>query len=257
VTYQRGDELYHPEPKSVSLADCHFYHTMEIPGHGVVWGDWDIREGAHQYLGGLDFAGKRVLEVGPASGFLTFEIEKRGADVVCVELEDQPGWDFVPFPPAIMDPVYADRREIMRRLKNSFWFAHKAHRSNAKVHYGNVYDLPDALGRFDIAIMTSVLLHCRDPLKVVQQCAIKADTLVVTDMHFPELEGSPVSRLVPTRENRQWDTWWNFSSTLFHRYFGVLGFAADSPTVHRHMHMRAAGYDFFTIVGRRLAEKKG
>jgi predicted nicotinamide N-methyase len=34
------------------------------------------------YLGNFDFVGKRVLDVGAASGFLTFEMEKRGAEVV-------------------------------------------------------------------------------------------------------------------------------------------------------------------------------
>ena len=254
MTYQRGAGLYHPEPEAISFEDCHFYHTMEIPGHGLVRGDWDLRGGVDHYLGGLEFSGKRVLEIGPASGFLTFEMERRGAEVVCVELEDEPGWDFVPYPPAVMDHVYAGRRETMRRLKNSFWFAHRAHRSRAKVHYGDVYNLPAALGRFDIAMMTSVLLHCRDPLRVVQQCAARSDALVVTDMYCPALEGSAECRLVPTAENRQWDTWWHFSTKLFHQFFVVLGFAAAPPTVHRFWHLEAAAYDFFTIVGRRLPE---
>ena len=48
--------------------------------------------------GNVDFAGQRVLEIGPASGFLTFEMEKRGADVISVEVTDEHGWDFVPYP---------------------------------------------------------------------------------------------------------------------------------------------------------------
>ena len=87
-----------------SIADCEFYHTMDIPRIGVVRGQWDLRGGVDAYLGGVNLAGKRVLEVGPASGFLTTEMEKRGADVVALEVTDDPGWDFVPFPDASDGP---------------------------------------------------------------------------------------------------------------------------------------------------------
>src|SRR5438094_8067518 len=81
---------------------------MELPGHGVIEGrDWDLRGGIDEYLGKVDFAGQRVLEIGPASGFLTFEMEKRGADVVSVEVTAEHGWDFVPYPAARLEEVLA------------------------------------------------------------------------------------------------------------------------------------------------------
>jgi hypothetical protein len=59
------------EPRVVTNpAQCIFYHTMDIPGYGHVQGDWDLRGHERQYLGNVDFAGKRVLEVGTASGYL-------------------------------------------------------------------------------------------------------------------------------------------------------------------------------------------
>src|SRR5262245_36618662 len=74
-------------PRTVTdPADCYFYHTMEIPGHGLVEGEWDLRPGVEAYLGGIDFRGKRVLEVGTASGFLCFQMEARGAEVVAFDL---------------------------------------------------------------------------------------------------------------------------------------------------------------------------
>lgn len=116
-----------------------------------------IRKGIDQYLGEVAFSGQRVLEIGPASGFLTFEMENRGADVVSVEVTDDPGWDFVPSPACKLDEVLSSRRVVMQRLKNSYWFSRSAFRSKAKLHYGDVYRLPAALGKFDIAIMGSVL----------------------------------------------------------------------------------------------------
>jgi hypothetical protein len=53
------------------LAQCHFYHRMDIPGVGEVGGQWDLRDCVREYLGNYDFNGKRALDVGTASGFLT------------------------------------------------------------------------------------------------------------------------------------------------------------------------------------------
>ena len=116
-------------PQGIGLADCDFYHSMLIPGVGEIIGLWDLRRTVDDYLGRIDFAGKRVLEIGPASGFLTIEMERRGADVVAVELPEGVGWDFVPFPESFLAPI----RQIagMPRLKNSFWFNHAANKSKA------------------------------------------------------------------------------------------------------------------------------
>jgi 2-polyprenyl-3-methyl-5-hydroxy-6-metoxy-1,4-benzoquinol methylase len=64
------------------LADCWFYHTMDLPDVGTVTGSWDLRGRFDEYVGHVPLAGKTFLDVGTASGFLSFEAEKRGADVV-------------------------------------------------------------------------------------------------------------------------------------------------------------------------------
>src|SRR5438128_10933095 len=156
---------------------------MALIGYGVIEGrDWDLRGGVDEYLGKVDFAGQRVLEIGPASGFLTFEMEKRGAEVVSVEVTAEHSWDFVPYPAKRLEEVFGPRRIVMQQLKNSYWFSHAAHQSRAKVYYGDVYNLPDSLGQFDIAVMGSVLLHGRDPRRIVQQCGTRARALIITDM---------------------------------------------------------------------------
>ena len=167
-----SDENIFAAPLKVEdVADCYFYHTMDLPAHGVIEGrDWDLRGRVDEYLGNVDFAGQRVLEIGPASGFLTFEMEKRGAEVVSVEVTEEHGWDFVPYPAARLEEVLGPRRIVMQQLKNSYWFSHAALQSKAKVYYGDAYNLPAALGEFDIAVMGAVLLHCRDPLRIIEQC---------------------------------------------------------------------------------------
>ena len=215
-----------------SIAECSFYHTMDVPGVGVVWGQWDLRGGVDAYLGGVSLAGKRVLEVGPASGFLTTEMEKRGADVVALEVSDNPGWDFVPFPDAVMAPVYEHRREHLRGIKNSWWFVHAAFKSRAQMIYADAYAMPD-MGQFDVALMGAVLLHTRAPLQIVEQCAKRAKTIIITDLLFPDLEScGPVCCLSPTAENKDWGTWWHFSTAFFAQYLRVLGYPDPVVTTH-------------------------
>jgi O-methyltransferase len=209
---------------------------MEIPGIGVTRGHWDLRSQVDDFLGRLSFAGRRVLEIGPASGFLTFEMERRGADVVAVEITDDPGWDFAPFPDAVLAPIYASRQDGMRGMKNGFWFAHAAFRSKVQMYYGDVYNLPEALGQFDIAIMANVLLHCHSPIKIIEQCARRASIILIVEMLYSDLEGKPVCWLVPTAENQHADTWWNFSSDFFVQYLKVLGFSKFDRLVHTQIH---------------------
>src|SRR4029453_2700107 len=195
------DKIFAAPEKVEDVADCYFYHTMELPGYGVINGDWDLRHGVDDYLGNVTFAGKRVLEIGPASGFLAFEMEKRGAEVVSIEVTAEHAWDFVPYSAKRLEEVFGPRRIVMQQLKNSYWFSHAALQSKARVYYGDVYNLPTSHGQFDIAVMGSVLLHCRDPLRIVEQCGRIARTLIIVDMFHPDLEGAPVCRLAPTPQN--------------------------------------------------------
>jgi O-methyltransferase len=246
------DEKIFAVPRKVeNIADCYFYHTMELPGLGVIEGrDWDLRGRVDKYLGNLDFSGKRVLEIGPASGFLTFEMEKRGADVISVEVTDEHGWDFVPYPNVKLEEVLGPRRIVMQQLKNSYWFSHAALQSKTKIYYGDAYNLPAALGEFDIAVIGAVLLHCRDPLRIVEQCAKRAKSLIIVDKFHSDLEGAPVCRLAPTPENFLWHTWWHFSTQFFTQFLAVMGFTSTQTLTHQQYHQGKA-YTLFTVVGRR------
>ena len=60
-------------------------------------------------------------------------MEKRGADVISVEVTDEHGWDFVPYPDARLEEVFGPRQIVMQQLKNSYWFSHAALQSKARV----------------------------------------------------------------------------------------------------------------------------
>src|SRR5262249_55575765 len=132
--YARPLEVAGPE-------ECAFYHTMDIPGVGTVHGSWDLRGRLDEYLGGVEFKGKRVLELGTASGILCFHMEARGAEVVAFDLAPDRLWDFVPLP-RMEDPERYTREGLafFKRLHRSFWLGHRAHASKARVVHGSIYD---------------------------------------------------------------------------------------------------------------------
>src|SRR5713226_1761530 len=69
--------LFASPRRGVRKEDCAFYHVCDLPGAGQVGHHWDLRDTIDDYLGRYKFSGKTVLDVGTASGFLTFEMEKR------------------------------------------------------------------------------------------------------------------------------------------------------------------------------------
>ena len=117
-----------PPSDSIPLEDCEFYHVMDIPGLSEPpKGIFDLRKGVNEFLGHVDFKNKTVLELGPASGFLTFHIEKMGGDVTSIELDHKKyKWDIVKRVKHNWQEelnVFVKREKKMR---NSYWYAHKA-----------------------------------------------------------------------------------------------------------------------------------
>ena len=99
-----------PVRTGLDLADCDFYHTVDLPGGGTVAGQWDLRGREADYLGHAPLAGRSVLEIGPASGHLSFWMESQGADVTAFDLGEDSPWDFVPFRGLDLEAANAARR---------------------------------------------------------------------------------------------------------------------------------------------------
>ncbi len=209
------------EPRNVSsISDCYFYHTMDIPNHGTVHGETDLRGMEASYLGNISVQGKRVLEVGTASGHLCFTMERMGADVVAYDLSNEQEWDIVPYDGYDYGKLISERREHMRRINNGFWLAHRAYNSHAKMTYGTVYEMPDDIGQFDICIFGSILMHLRDPFLALQRVlAHVKETAVVIDVGpsrtYSLLAGGRLLEFLPSAHKcSPTDTWWGLSPEL-------------------------------------------
>ena len=218
----------------VDPADCDFYHRFDIPGLGESDGPWDLRAGAADYLGHAQLAGKRVLEIGPASGFLSFWMEAQGATVTCLEPDLDHFWDLVPTTTADLIAFHGDFRQHITRIRNSFWLARERLGSKVKVVHGSAYALPADFGPFDLTVLSSILLHTKLPLEIIAQCAaVTREAMVVTERHWPELGGEPVMRFEPEPGKRAVDTWWRFTPAIVTQMLGVYGFTDARTGYHR------------------------
>jgi hypothetical protein len=209
-------------------ADCYFYHRMSIPGVGEVGGDWDLRSCIDDYLGRHDFEGRRVLDVGAASGFLTFAMEQRGADVVSFDMGEGEQWDVVPNAVVRRDreAVLRERRRTHALLKNAYWFTHARLQSSARVFYGSIYDIPEALGPFDVAVMGMIVGHLRDPFRAIANVAkLCSSHLIITNQAVRSEE--PVAFFMPGLENDPF-AWWALSDTCLARMLETVGFDIES-----------------------------
>jgi hypothetical protein len=252
--------LYAQRDEVPPLAECYFYHTIELPGSGLVTGEWDLRGGVDAYLGHEDVRGKRVLEVGPASGFLGFEMERRGAEVVAYDLSGATPWDIVPYAGSDLDAIAADRAAHIAKMNNGWWFARHALGASARVVYGTVYEIPRAIGPVDLCTFGSVLLHVREPLAALQSAArLEPSTIVVTEptrrRRFGLVPERPSARrsplFVPNGELREpFETWWSFSPESIANLLAITGYRTVRVEHHTQRY-RGRPTPMFTVVGSR------
>ena len=245
--------IYAEHRTITSLDDCYFYHTIDIPGYGLVSGEWDLRNGLDAYLGHFDFAGKRVLDVGTASGVLSFQAEAGGAEVVSFDLSESYSWDIVPFANGDSG-LDAERREHIRRINNGYWLCHSAFSSRARVVYGVVYEIPSSIGPVDVAIYGSILLHLRDPFLALQNGARLAKGAMIVTCRPPwgglgAFLRAPRFRPDHRRPFRS-DTWWVLPPRLVQEYLAILGFGKSTVSWHRQF-FKGRRRLMYTVVARR------
>jgi SAM-dependent methyltransferase len=219
-------------PRTIDRAeDCYFYHKMNIPGVGDVGETWDLSSSIDNYLGQFEYGGKRVLDVGTASGYLTFEMEKRGAEVVSFDIANGSMLDLVPYVDIQdnMEEVRQRFHNLTERLKNAYWFAHQRVGSKARVYYGDVYDLPGKLGAFDVAVFGMILSHLRDPFQALYSASrLARETIIVTNQMWECAD--PFGTFIPSLENGESAVWWGPSRALVTRMLSILGFEVQSTT---------------------------
>ena len=201
------DELYRlSDADLIALSrKVSFYHTVEI-GNGVVMrGHYDHRPALAAYRF-PDVAGKRVLDVGRASGFFSFLFERMGAaHVTAVDLPPSRAKNTAGFEPLSSEGV--------GRL--DFFICHALLRSKVEPVWADAAEVSEATvgAGFDVAFVGSLLVHLADPISCLARIrqvmkpggvCIIANPIGRFDHILSYVIRRPTARLAPSSKRTSW-----------------------------------------------------
>ena len=242
-----------------------WYHAVELPDGQVLPGAWDLRGKESDYLGGVDVAGKRVLELGPATGYLSFHMERQGAEVVAFEAGFDVSIDLLP----VNGRASTDERSkvmttTVDQNHEAWWFLHHAFGSSAKFVQGNIYAMPADMGLFEVTVVGAILLHLREPWGALSEAARRTTEVMIVTEPLQDTEAPPetnIMRFSPSAEHHL-SNWWSIYPGAVVSMLERLGFADTTVLYHtQHHHL---GHELeadpieqrmYTVVGRRTGPR--
>jgi tRNA (mo5U34)-methyltransferase len=147
-----------------------WWHSFELPDATLIQGVNSLdaqRQRIARFPIPADLTGKRVLDIGAWDGWFTFEMERRGAEVVAIDRWDNPRF-----------------REM-----------HAALGSRADYRQMGVYELsPARLGQFDVVLFLGVLYHLKHPLLALERvCSVTKsfaafESFALTERFLPGMQ---------------------------------------------------------------------
>jgi SAM-dependent methyltransferase len=203
-----------------------WYHTIELAPNVVTEGQIDLRKVAPKVLP-PDLTGKRALDVGTFDGFWAFELERRGAEVVAIDVESI---DAAEWPPLHRPTLERHTQEIDLELGRGFKLASELLGSSVRRVVCDVMDLtPEAIGGpVDLAFMGALLLHLRDPVGALE----RVRTALVPGGELFQLE--PVATGATLRFSRRpvasfeahipYFIWWRPNAAALRAWLEAAGF---------------------------------
>ena len=220
--------------------DRAWYHTLELPGYETP-GLFDLRPLVPRYGLPERMDGMRVLEVGTWDGFWAFEMERRGATVVALDLDDEAALDW---PPRRRPPSFPEERRGA-----GFELARELLGSSVERVVLSIYDAtPQQLGTFDLVFCGSVLIHLRDQFLALERIAgLCTGTFIsAEEYHRPlSLLPWPVSRYFAGRDSAV--VFWLPNRRCWRQMMGDAGF--DDVVEYSRFTMRATqGYSVRHVV---------
>lgn len=141
-----------------------WYHTLDLGEAGTTEGWFDLRPIVDNYGLPKRMDGMRALDVGTWDGFWAFEMERRGAEVVALDLDDEADLDWPPRRRPAETP--ATPRGAGFRLAHEI-LGSSVERVNLSIYRAT----PEELGEFDFCFCGSVLIHLRDQLLALERIA--------------------------------------------------------------------------------------
>jgi tRNA (mo5U34)-methyltransferase len=158
-----SDHFEHIRDWAARRQSLGWWHSFDLPDGSHIEGVNSV-EGLRKRLGQFpipeDLRGKRVLDVGAWDGWFSFEMERRGADVLAIDV-----WD---------NPLFHEIHSVLQ--------------SRVEYRQMDVYDLsPARVGRFDIVLFMGVLYHLKHPLLALERvCSVTEDLTAVDSFVLKE-----------------------------------------------------------------------
>lgn len=213
-----------------------WYHTLELAPGLVTPGMFDHRPYLDRYGLPEDLTGKRALDVGAQDGFFAFELERRGADVVALDLDDPNDLDW----PRHLRKVGVGREGGGFPLADdsAFSIALEAKQSTVERVPLSIYDVSrERLGSFDLVFAGSMHVHLRDPVRALERMAdVCRGRLIYADAIAKELEWLPRIKVARFTAQSPWMTWWIPTSRTMAAMTQVSGFR--DVKVHSRFNLR-------------------
>lgn len=166
------------------VAALSWYHTIDLPGGLTTPGLFDHRALVPHYGIPEDLTGQRALDVATFDGFWAFELERRGADVLAVDI---PRLSWLDLPPKLKEEILA--RDLDEESGLGFFLARRALKSSVERSTCSVYELdPERIGTFDLVHVADLLLHLQSPVTALQRIrSVTRGRAIIADVFDPRL----------------------------------------------------------------------
>jgi tRNA (mo5U34)-methyltransferase len=214
-----------------------WYHALELAPGLVTDGWFDLRPWVDSYGLPERMDGMRALDIGTWDGFWAFEMERRGAEVVALDLDDERDLDW---PPRRRPQRFPDEPR-----GKGFALAHEILGSRVERHSLSIYEAsPERIGVFDLVLCGSVLIHLRDQLLALERIASLCDGTFVSAEEYDRIAGLvpvPVSRFRADDEAAV--VFWRPAARTWRRMMVAAGF--DRVAERARFRMRSR--DGFTV----------
>lgn len=214
-----------------SLADrvaaATWYHTIDL-GNGLVTpGIYDLRPVLERLPLPSSLAGRRCLDVGTRNGFYAFEMERRGAaEVVAIDVDAPADVDF-PDPRPSGAGIEAD----LSTGRHAFELAREALGSSVTRTSLSAYRLDEATtGRFDFAVVGTLLWHLRDPVGALMAvCRVLDGPLLINEGISVTMQAlHPRGAAAEPKMDRGRPFWWAANSRGLVRIIEAAGFDVEA-----------------------------
>jgi SAM-dependent methyltransferase len=203
-----------------------WYHTIELAPGVVTPGQVDWRGRVSRILP-PDMSGLRALDVGTFDGFWAFEIERRGANVVAIDVDSV---NAVELPPPQRARLERDAAASGFELGRGFRIASEALGSSVERITCDVYDLePEVIGgQVDVAFVGALLEHLRDPVRALEnvRAALRPGgrIIVLEGVSLRATVLAPRAPLATFRPMSSHFTWWRPNVAALLDYLRTAGF---------------------------------